>query len=115
MATTPLPDRARVVIIGGGVIGTSVAYHLTKLGETDVVLLEQGELSCGTTWHAAGIVGQVRPTQSMTALARYSIGLYAGLEDETGFGTGWRQCGALWVARTDERMTHLQRAAASAR
>lgn len=109
------PDRASVVIIGGGVIGCSVAYHLTKLGETDVVLLEQGELSCGTTWHAAGIVGQVRPTQSMTALARYSIGLYESLENETGFSTGWRQCGALWVARTDERMTHLQRAAASAR
>lgn len=113
--TADQPARARVVIIGGGVIGCSVAYHLTKLGETDVVVLEQGELSCGTTWHAAGIVGQVRPTQSMTALARYSIELYAGLEEETGFGTGWRQCGALWVARTDERMIHLQRAAASAR
>ncbi len=109
------PTRARIVILGGGVIGCSIAYHLTKMGETDVVLLEQGELSCGTTWHAAGIVGQVRPTQSMTALARYSIELYAGLEEETGFGTGWRQCGALWVARTDERMIHLRRAAASAR
>ncbi len=109
------PSRASVVIIGGGVIGCSIAYHLSKLGQTDVVLLEQGELSCGTTWHAAGIVGQVRPNQAMTALARYSIELYAGLEAETGFGTGWRQCGALWVARTEERVKHLQRAAASAR
>ena len=116
MAASELqPSRASVVVIGGGVIGCSVAYHLTKLGQTDVVLLEQGELSCGTTWHAAGIVGQVRPTQSMTALARYGIELYAGLENETGFSAGWRQCGALWVARTDERMTHLQRAAAAAR
>ena len=113
--TTDHPSRARVVIIGGGVIGCSVAYHLAKLGQTDVVLLEQGELSCGTTWHAAGIVGQVRPTESMTALARYSIDLYGGLEQETGFSTGWRQCGALWVARTEERVTHLMRAAASAR
>ncbi|MDA2893335.1 FAD-dependent oxidoreductase [Mycolicibacterium sp. BiH015] len=109
-----LPSRASVVIIGGGVIGASIAYHLTKLGQNDVLLLEQGELSCGTTWHAAGIVGQVRPNRSMTALARYSIELYAGLESETGFATGWRQCGALWVARTEERVTHLRRAAASA-
>lgn len=109
------PSRASVVIIGGGAVGCSIAYHLTKLGQTDVVLLEQGELSCGTTWHAAGIVGQVRPNQAMTALARYSIELYAGLEAETGFGTGWRQCGALWTARTEERVEHLQRAVASAR
>ena len=66
MPTQELPDRARIVIIGGGVIGTSVAYHLTKLGHTDVVLLEQGQLSCGTTWHAAGLVGQLRASESGT-------------------------------------------------
>ena len=74
MAATSLPDRARVVIIGGGVIGTSVAYHLTKLGVTDVVLLEQGQLSCGTTWHAAGLVGQLRASES-ALLNRAFIGL----------------------------------------
>ena len=72
MAAKSLPDRAHVVIIGGGVIGTSVAYHLTKLGLTDVVLLEQGQLSCGTTWHAAGLVGQLRASESGTRLVQYS-------------------------------------------
>jgi glycine cleavage system aminomethyltransferase T/glycine/D-amino acid oxidase-like deaminating enzyme len=109
------PSRAQVVVIGGGVVGCSVAYHLAALGLTDVVLLEQGALSCGTTWHAAGIIGQVRATSSMTRLARYSIELYSQLEAETGFATGWRQCGALWVARTEERVTHLQRAISQAR
>ena len=80
MAGKPLPDRAQVVIIGGGVIGTSVAYHLTKLGFTDVVLLEQGQLSCGTTWHAAGLVGQLRASESGTRLVQYSTQLYAELE-----------------------------------
>ena len=80
MATKPLPDRAHVVIIGGGVIGTSVAYHLTKFGFTDVVLLEQGQLSCGTTWHAAGLVGQLRASESATRLVQYSTQLYAELE-----------------------------------
>src|SRR5512146_647437 len=109
MATTSLPDRARVVIIGGGVIGTSVAYHLAKLGWTDVVLLEQGRLSCGTTWHAAGLVGQLRAQESMTRLIRYSTRLYAELEAETGLATGWTNCGSLSVARTPERMTQLKR------
>src|SRR5215213_2098429 len=109
MATRSLPDRAHVVIIGGGVIGTSVAYHLTKLGFTDVVLLEQGQLSCGTTWHAAGLVGQLRATESMTRLMRYSTELYARLEAETGFATGWKQTGSISVARTPERMTQLRR------
>jgi len=109
-----VPDRARVVVIGGGAVGTSVAYHLAKLGLTDVVLLEQGSLSCGTTWHAAGIVGQLRSTSSMTALARYSIELYGELEQETELSTGWRQCGALWVARDPDREVHLRRALAQA-
>src|SRR5215204_3987160 len=100
MATTSLPNRAHVVIIGGGVIGTSLAYHLTKLGWRDIVLLEQGQLSCGTTWHAAGLVGQLRAQQSMTKLIRYSTKLYAELEAETGLGTGWTNCGSVSVART---------------
>ena len=113
--TPQQPTRAQVVVIGGGVIGTSVAYHLTKLGLTDVLLLEQGKLSGGTTWHAAGLVGQLRATDAMTKLIRYSVQLYASLEKETGLGTGWKQSGSLSVARTRERMTALRRAAASAR
>jgi len=109
-----LPSRARVVIIGGGVVGTSVAYHLTKLGTSDVTLLEQGQLSCGTTWHAAGLVGQLRATESGTRLVQYSASLYASLEEETGLGTGWKQCGGVTVARTPERMEQLRRTAAAA-
>jgi 4-methylaminobutanoate oxidase (formaldehyde-forming) len=113
--STSIPAHARVVIIGGGIIGCSVAYHLTKLGWTDVVLLEQGQLSCGTTWHAAGLVGQLRAQESMTRLIRYSTALYAELEADTGLATGWKQCGSLSVARTAERMTQLKRTAAVAR
>ncbi|MBU7440327.1 GcvT family protein [Paraburkholderia fungorum] len=113
--STPIPTHARVVIVGGGIIGCSVAYHLTKLGWTDVVLLEQGQLSCGTTWHAAGLVGQLRAQESMTKLIRYSTALYAELEADTGLATGWKQCGSLSVARTTERMTQLKRTAAVAR
>ena len=109
-----LPTRARVVIIGGGVIGCSTAYHLTKLGWTDVVLLEQGTLSCGTTWHAAGLVGPLRASESGTRLVQYSAELYARLEAETGLSTGYRQCGGVIVARTEDRMTQLRRTAATA-
>jgi len=109
-----LPARARVVIIGGGVIGTSVAYHLTEAGWTDVLLLEQGQLSCGTTWHAAGLVGQLRATESGTRLVQYSTGLYERLEAETGLGTGFRRCGGVTVARTQDRLTQLRRTAATA-
>lgn len=114
MPTPSLPDRAQIVIIGGGVIGTSVAYHLTKLGRTDVVLLEQGQLSCGTTWHAAGLVGQLRASESGTRLVQYSTQLYAELEAETGLSAGYRQCGGVTVARTEDRMTQLRRTAANA-
>ena len=110
----PLPDRARVVIIGGGVIGTSVAYHLAERGCTDVLLLEQGQLSCGTTWHAAGLVGLLRATESGTRLVQYSTDLYARLEDETGLTAGFRRCGGLIVARTPQRLTQLRRTAAAA-
>ena len=114
MSTPALPERAQIVIIGGGVIGTSVAYHLTKLGSTDVVLLEQGQLSCGTTWHAAGLVGQLRASESGTRLVQYSTALYAELEAETGLSAGYKQCGGVTVARTEDRMTQLRRTAASA-
>lgn len=113
--SAPLPSHACVIIIGGGIIGCSVAYHLTKLGWTDVVLLEQGRLSGGTTWHAAGLVGQLRSHANMTGLIRYSTELYADLETETGLATGWKNCGSLSVARTDDRMTQLKRTAAAAR
>lgn len=109
-----LPDRARVVIVGGGVIGTSVAYHLTKNGYTDVVLLEQGQLSSGTTWHAAGLVGQLRASESGTRLVQYSTQLYGELEAETGLTAGYRQCGGVTVARTEDRMIQLRRTAANA-
>ncbi len=109
-----LPSRAQVVIIGGGVIGTSVAYHLTRLGWTDVVLLEQGQLSSGTTWHAAGLVGQLRASESGTRLVQYSTQLYAELEAETGLSTGYKQCGGVTVARTEQRMGQLRRTAATA-
>jgi glycine/D-amino acid oxidase-like deaminating enzyme len=109
-----LPDRARVVVVGGGVIGASVAYHLAGLGWTDLLLLEQGQLSCGTTWHAAGLVGQLRATESGTRLVQYSTELYSRLEEETGQSTGFRRCGGVTVARTPERLTQLRRTAATA-
>ena len=110
-----LPNQARVVIIGGGVVGCSVAYHLTKLGWTDVVLLERKQLTSGTTWHAAGLIGQLRASSNMTKLARYSAELYMGLEAETGVATGMRQVGSVSVALTDERLEELYRNAAMAR
>ncbi len=110
-----LPNHARVVIIGGGVIGCSVAYHLTKLGWTDVVLLERKQLTSGTTWHAAGLIGQLRSSSNMTKLAKYSADLYLGLEDETGVATGMRQVGSVSAALTDERLEELYRSAAMAR
>lgn len=110
-----IPTQSRVVIIGGGIIGCSVAYHLTKLGWRDVLLLEQGRLSSGTTWHAAGLVGQLRSQSSMTRLIRYSTELYAALEKETELATGWKRCGSVSVARTPERMTQLRRTISAAR
>jgi glycine cleavage system aminomethyltransferase T/glycine/D-amino acid oxidase-like deaminating enzyme len=113
-STPTLPSRVRVVIIGGGVIGTSVAYHLATMGWTDVLLLEQGQLSCGTTWHAAGLVGQLRASENGTRLVQYSTELYDRLEQETGLATGFRRCGGVTVARTPERMVQLRRTAATA-
>ena len=115
MATeTDLVTTAQVVIVGGGIVGTSVAYHLTRLGWTDVVLVEQGQLSSGTTWHAAGFLGQLRATEGGTRLVQYSAQLYAELESETGLATGFKRCGGVTVARTEDRMVQLRRTAATA-
>ncbi len=110
-----LPDKARVVIIGGGVIGCSVAWHLTKLGWTDVVLLERKQLTSGTTWHAAGLIAQLRATANMTRLAKYSQELYGNLEAETGVATGFRRVGSITTALTAERREEIFRQAAMAR
>ena len=110
-----LPSSARVVIIGGGVIGCSVAYHLTKLGWKDVVLLERKQLTSGTTWHAAGLIAQLRATANMTKLARYSQELYGDLEGETGVATGFKRVGSITAALTDERLEELRRQAGMAR
>lgn len=109
------PSHARVVIIGGGVIGCSVAYHLTKLGWKDVVLLERKQLTSGTTWHAAGLIAQLRATKNTTKLAKYSQELYGNLEEETGVATGFKRCGSITVALTEERREEIYRQAAMAR
>lgn len=110
-----IPSNARVVIIGGGVSGCSVAYHLAKLGWKDIVLLERKQLTCGTTWHAAGLIGQLRGSQNATRLAKYSADLYVKLEEETGIATGMRQNGSISVALTDHRHEELLRQATLAR
>ncbi len=112
---TELPTSARVVIIGGGISGCSVAYHLTALGWQDVVLLERKQLTSGTTWHAAGLIGQLRGSQNMTRLARYSAELYRNLEAETGVATGMKRNGSISVALTEARHIELRRQASLAR
>ncbi len=110
-----LPSHARIVIVGGGIAGCSTAYHLAKLGIRDVLLVEQGRLTCGTTWHAAGLVGQTRATRNATAMSRYGIELYSTLEQETGLATGWKRCGSLNVAKSPERLTLMKRQMARAK
>ncbi len=110
-AARSLPNHANVVIIGGGIAGCSVAYHLTKIGVTDVLLLERKQLTCGTTWHAAGLVGQLRATRNLTELAKYSADLYGSLEAETGQATGFKQNGSISVATCPERLEELRRGA----
>ncbi len=112
---TTLPSQAEIIIIGGGIAGCSTAYHLALMGKKDVLLLEQGTLTCGTTWHAAGLVGQMRPNCNMTRMSKYGIELYSTLEAETGLATGWKQCGSVNVAKTPERMQVYRKQAAMAR
>ncbi|OUW33180.1 MAG: FAD-dependent oxidoreductase [Actinobacteria bacterium TMED172] len=104
-----IPDQAQVVIVGGGIVGASVAYHLTKRGISDVLLLEQGQLTGGTTWHAAGLVSQLKSTHSLTKLATYSARLFEELEDETGQATGYRSPGSISVASDPERWEEMRR------
>ena len=110
-----IPSSAQVVIVGGGVIGCSVAYHLTKLGIKDIVLLERKQLTCGTTWHAAGLVPTLRANYSMSMLANYSASLYETLEAETGQATGYTRNGSITVATNKERFSELKRGASMAR
>ncbi len=110
-----MQDSAQVVIIGGGIVGCSTAYHLTKMGWKDVVILEKGELTSGSTWHAAGLVGQLRSERNITRMLQYSVSLYETLEAETGLTTGWKQSGCLHLAKTPERMYELKKGATTAR
>src|SRR3954451_18515108 len=113
MAQEP-PSRARAVVIGGGVAGCRVAYPLARLGWTDIVVVEQHDLTEGTTWHSAGFVGQLRSTISQTRMIMYSSSLYAELERVTGRDPGWRGVGGLRLATTRERVQELHRQASSA-
>ena len=113
--TASLPTEARVVIVGGGIVGCSIAYHLTKIGWQDVVLLERKKLTSGTTWHAAGLVGQLRPSQNMTKLAKYTAELYTRIEEETGQATGFKQNGSVTIATNPERFEELKRNASMAK
>ena len=110
-----LPNQASVVIVGGGIVGCSLAYHLTLRGCRDVVLLERKQLTCGTTWHAAGLVGQLRATYNLTRLAQYTTNLYASLEQETGQATGFRQTGSIAIATHQARFEELKRGASMAK
>jgi glycine cleavage system aminomethyltransferase T/glycine/D-amino acid oxidase-like deaminating enzyme len=110
-----LPERARVVVIGGGVIGCSILYHLAKLGWTDSVLVEQYQLTHGSTWHSAGLVGQLRSSISLTRMMQYSVGLYAELKELTGNDPGWHQLGGLRLASSEPRVEEIRRQAAWAK
>jgi sarcosine dehydrogenase len=109
-----IPSTARIVVIGGGIIGCSTAYHLAKLGEKDVLLLERAKLTSGSTWHAAGLVGQLRTAANITQLLQYSVELYDKLEQETGQATGWKRNGGLRLACNRERLTEIKRQASTA-
>ncbi len=111
---TMLPSHAQIVVIGGGIIGCSTVYHLARDHKADVVLLEQGTLTSGSTWHAAGLVGQLRSSASITRVLKYSVELYKGLEAETGLATGWKMTGCLRLATNQDRWTEFRRLATTA-
>ncbi len=111
---TPIPDQAQAVIIGGGIVGCSTAYHLARMGYKDTVLLEQAKLTSGSTFHAAGLVGQLRSSANITQLLSYSVDLYRSLEAETGLATGWKMNGGLRLACNKERWTEVRRQATTA-
>ena len=115
MSNATPPSHSKIVIIGGGIIGSSTAYHLAQLGETDCVVLEQGNLTNGSTWHAAGLVGQLRSNANVTQLLKYSVELYNRLEEETGQATGWKMNGGLRLACSPERVTEIKRQITMAR
>ncbi len=110
-----LPDRAQIVVIGGGIIGCSTAYHLARDHKADVILLEQNKLTSGSTWHAAGLVGQLRSSASITRVLKYSVDLYKNLAEETGLETGWKMTGCLRLATNSDRWTEYKRLATTAR
>jgi sarcosine dehydrogenase len=110
-----LPAHAEIVVIGGGIIGCSTAYHLARDHVADVVLLEQGKLTSGSTWHAAGLVGQLRSSASITRVLKYSVDLYKRLDSETGLATGWKMTGCLRLATSEDRWTEFRRLATTAR
>jgi sarcosine dehydrogenase len=110
-----LPSQAQIVVIGGGIIGCSTAYHLARDHKANVVVLEQGRITSGTTWHAAGLVGQLRSSASITRVLKYSVELYKNLHVETGLETGWKMTGCLRLATTEDRWTEYKRLATTAK
>ena len=110
-----LPTHAQIVVIGGGIIGCSTAYHLARDHKADVIVLEQGRVTSGTTWHAAGLVGQLRSSASITRVLKYSVDLYKNLQAETGLETGWKMTGCLRLATTHDRWTEYKRLATTAK
>ncbi|MGB4907478.1 MAG: FAD-dependent oxidoreductase, partial [Tabrizicola sp.] len=110
-----LPAQAQIIVIGGGIIGCSTAYHLARDHKADVLLLEQGKITSGSTWHAAGLVGQLRSSASITKVLKYSVDLYKGLAAETGLDTGWKMTGCLRLATTPDRWTEFRRLATTAK
>ena len=109
MATAPLPSQASVVVIGGGIMGCSTLYHLSKMGVSDAVLIERNKLTSGTTWHSAAQVRALRDSKNLTRMIQYSVDLYSQLEKETGQSVGWIQKGSLSLATTPDRMVHIKR------
>ena len=115
MSENAMPSRAETVVIGGGIVGCSVAYHLAQMGHRDVLLLEQNQLGSGTTWHAAGMIGRLRTSNSLTEINRYSAELYSRLFEETGHDIGWKEVGSLIVAQSEDRLVQLKRTVSMAR